>query len=1001
VGGNGGNGGAGGTGGVSGRASIGGAAGGGGLYIAGGSITALNDTTAGNSVAGGAAGAASVGGRAGAPGSGGTAGQGGAGGLADLGKGAAAAGGAAGADGAGGIGGTVGAAGHAGSAGAATGGGVEIAAGSATLDNNTIALNTQGGGVAQVGGTVTAVSTLFAGNGAVDYSGSVTASNCLFQTAPTGSVTGANNLNGVDPKLDPSGLANNGGPTETIALQAGSPAIGAGANPENLFTDERDDAPRSGSGGTDIGAYQTGATADIVAPTASLLATTVNANNAASLSPYTFTIAYSDNVAITPGSLAGAVVQVVPPGAGTLVSASVVNIAPMGATDPWGDAQTFDVTYQITPPGGSWSPSDDGTYSVTDAGTLPSDLSGNTVAPGTVGSFKVQDFTGTLDVTVEPQGPFTAGSPFSFTVEAKDAAGHVIGDFDEDVTLTLENPSGPGSLSGTMSQAAVGGMAAFSGVMVDQAGDGYTIQASAVGMTSATTTIFDVNPSTVSKLIFTVGPPNSIAADTGFPLTVEAEDAYNNPVTTYEGAVTFSIQSGPPGATLSGPIMTHAQNGVASVSGLTLGTAGSYILQATATGVTAAQTTMFSVSPAAVLVFDSAMFSAKLSAGSTNIRVDRSGNLGASVSVVVSSPGVPNVVTAFSKQVTFGPNVTSALVAIPVTNNGLAGESPANVALALSSPGEGATLGTTVSSTLVIDDDNPPAVIQLASAQVTANVTDGSASIVLTRASDLGATVSVVFSSPGGSDVAAFSMTVTFGPNVTSQAVKVPINNDGAFGESDVNIALQLASPSLGATLGAPAMGTLVIHDNNPKPPSPPPLVTITKVVDKTNKKHQVIEVDVDFSGPVNAAEADSLSIYRLATPGKHNSYTAKNARIIRLKSATYASMGGMSAVALIPKKPFVLTKPVQLLINGSFPAGLQDAEGRLIDGDGNGTAGGNAVVVISKKSVTINGVRSSQASGLTAHSAVAAVDALLTRSEPAELREANRARRVRVHHTK
>ena len=73
--------------------------------------------------------------------------------------------------------------------------------------------------------------------------------------------TRGNIVGAPDLKLGP--LANDGGPTQTIALQSGSPALGKGSNPEGLLTDQRGFAPRtSGSSGTDIGAYQAGATAD-------------------------------------------------------------------------------------------------------------------------------------------------------------------------------------------------------------------------------------------------------------------------------------------------------------------------------------------------------------------------------------------------------------------------------------------------------------------------------------------------------------------------------------------------------------------------------------------------------------------------------------------------------------------------------------------------------------------------------------------------------------------
>ena len=334
-----------------------------------------------------------------------------------------------------------------------------------------------------------------------------------------------------------------------------------------------------------------------------------------------------------------------------------------------------------------------------------------------MGSFEVQVFTGDLDMTVGPQSMLTAGNPFDLTVVAKDAGGTVIGNFDEDVTLTLESQHGSGSLTGTVSMAAIDGVATFSGVMVDLAGSGYTIQAAAVGLTSATSSSFDVDASSIAKLAVTAGPPMGIAADTGFPLTVEAEDSFNNLVSTYGGLITVQIKTGPMGAALVGTNSVNAQGGIASFSGLSLNTAGAYVLQASATGATSAPTTTINVTPAAVVVFDSAEFTANVTAGSTSIQLDRSGNLGATVSVLVSSPGAPHVLAAFSQMVSFGPNVTNTLVPIPITNDGLAGESPVDVPLMLSSPGAGVTLGAPLSSTLDIEDNNPPAVIQLASAQ--------------------------------------------------------------------------------------------------------------------------------------------------------------------------------------------------------------------------------------------------------------------------------------------
>ena len=244
----------------------------------------------------------------------------------------------------------------------------------------------------QTAGTLQATSSLFAGNGTADLIGKITADHSLFQNVPVigTTITGTNNLKNVNPKLDTNGLQNNGGPTPTVALLATSPALGAGTNPLHLFTDQRGYAPRTGINGTDIGAYQRSGTADTKPPTVALQATNVTASNAASENPYTFTVTFSDNVAVAASSLAGAVVQVVPPAAvGGPITATLVNTAAIGTTDSQGDAQAFTLTFQISAPGGAWTGADNGTYTVTLGGSPVTDLAENAVALGTIGTFNV------------------------------------------------------------------------------------------------------------------------------------------------------------------------------------------------------------------------------------------------------------------------------------------------------------------------------------------------------------------------------------------------------------------------------------------------------------------------------------------------------------------------------------------------------------------------------------------------------------------------------------
>jgi hypothetical protein len=95
-----------------------------------------------------------------------------------------------------------------------------------------------------------------------DADAAFTASHTLIQVGDgaTGVTDGVDgNLVGVDPLLGP--LQDNGGPTPTMALLPGSPAIDAGSNPLNLTSDQRGNSPRVVGTAADIGAYELGASA--------------------------------------------------------------------------------------------------------------------------------------------------------------------------------------------------------------------------------------------------------------------------------------------------------------------------------------------------------------------------------------------------------------------------------------------------------------------------------------------------------------------------------------------------------------------------------------------------------------------------------------------------------------------------------------------------------------------------------------------------------------------
>jgi hypothetical protein len=1035
AGGAGGSGGTGGAGGDAGNAGDAGAGSGGGIYLSAGTLTTLNTTIAINSAQAGAVGTPGTDGLGGAAGNAGAGGRAGLGGIGDGGKGDRAAAGVDGDAGAAGAPGNPGVAGGPGSAALATGGGVAVSGGTATLDNTTVALNT-GGGFAATGGNVVTTSSLFAGNGTTDYQGSVTANVSLFQTAPSGTLTGSGNLIGADPLLATAGLANNGGPTDTIALQAGSPALGAGGNPEHVLTDQRG-AARSGISGTDIGAYQSGPAVDTQAPTATLAATDVDASNASTLNPYTFTITYADNLAIKATSLAGTVVRVGLPGSGSPIAATVLSTVPQGSSDAAGDAQAFVVTYQITPPGGPWTESDDGTYDVTVASGPPTDLAGNPVVTGRVGSFTVKIYSGSLSVTAEPQGSVAAGTGFGLTVQAKDNQGQIISNFNEDVSLSVSNGQGPGTLHGTVTVTAVNGIATFSGLSIQQAGSDFTITASTVvGVNSVSTTPIQVTAAPASALAVVNVLPGSIVGNTEFEVDVVAKDPYGNLDQSFTGPVAIAISSGTQGA-LGGTTTVHAVAGVATFSDLTVSAAGpGYTLNVTSGSLTPATTNAFTVTPAAVLQFSAGSESIVETAGDVTIQVNRAGGYEGAVNVSVATSGgtaVPGVnYTAFNTTLSFLANEDTKTFSIPILNAGLIPDLTVNIVL--SRPGSGAALGNPSLNTLTIHRPAPslPAPPALLTSDDSGtkgdNITDvtgpslsgttepgatvdllngQSAVIAHATASVDGKYVLAVPAAPLAPGAYKFSVTAsnTYGPSPASGAYTLtivaapptpgaptllPAQSDGsAGGETTISATPTLIGTTIaGATVqllvagGSIAASTTADGSGHYQLPVPgplsvgsytyqinvidqfgdvsaaspaqtihvvPPLVTVLKVSDVVKKK-KVTEIIVTFSGAVNSTEAGSTGVYRLATPGKKGSYTAKNAKVLRLKSANYAN--GTHTVVLIPKKPFALTKPVQLSINGMATSGLQDSVGRLIDGNHDGQAGGNATAIVSRGGV-------------------------------------------------
>jgi hypothetical protein len=281
----------------------------------------------------------------------------------------------------------------------------------------------------------------------------------LSSDAGGGFLTGPGDLTNTDPRLGP--LQNNGGPTPTMALLSGSPAINAGGNTGAPDTDQRGFA-RIVGGTIDIGAFEVQPAGQdthlrIQAPA------TVMAGM-----PFTITVNALDDFGQPATGYTGTVHFVASNGAMANYSFT--------ADDMGTHAFSGLMLRQA------------GMLTVTGTDTANASITGGT-------TFTITPAAADHLLFLQPPSDAAAGQTISpaVVVAVVDQYGNVeTGDNSDTVTLSLGvNPSG-GALSGTLTVIVSGGLATFSDLAIDRAGDGYTLHATTVGLMDAESVGFSI-----------------------------------------------------------------------------------------------------------------------------------------------------------------------------------------------------------------------------------------------------------------------------------------------------------------------------------------------------------------------------------------------------------------------------------------------------------------------------------------------------------------------------
>lgn len=190
----------------------------------------------------------------------------------------------------------------------------------------------------------------------------------------------------------------------------------------------------------------------------------------------------------------------------------------------------------------------------------------------------------------------TAGQPLGAPVRVaiRDASGNTVTSSSLPVSVRLGNNPGGANLSGTLTVTGSSGVATFSNLVVDRAGNGYTLVAFSGGLTDAISTGFDITapsppppppPGPASQLAITVQPSSLAVRNLAFAQqpVIQLLDAAGNAVSQSGVQVTAALASGPGNASLGGTrTVSTNSSGAASFTNLSINRSGTFTLRFTA-----------------------------------------------------------------------------------------------------------------------------------------------------------------------------------------------------------------------------------------------------------------------------------------------------------------------------------------------------------------------------------------------------------------------------------
>jgi len=199
-----------------------------------------------------------------------------------------------------------------------------------------------------------------------------------------------------------------------------------------------------------------------------------------------------------------------------------------------------------------------------------------------------------LQTQPSPNGSSGTALPIQPVVLIQDANSNTVLTATDTITAAVQ--SGNATIAGN-TQAAGAGVATFTALTLTDADGGVNVLRFSTGaLTTVDSTGTTLAPPIPAGLQFGTQPGAVIAGQPSLSCNVYVVDSGGGLVSGATNPVTLTVTGG--GATLTGTTTVSAVAGIASFSGITVSTSGTFTLTATASGLTDATSTSFSVSAA-------------------------------------------------------------------------------------------------------------------------------------------------------------------------------------------------------------------------------------------------------------------------------------------------------------------------------------------------------------------------------------------------------------------